>query len=361
MAKLSRRQVLLAGFVTGAGIISITTSHFRRQINGDEFAQDEQGSEIAYEAESYKVLVVMSYEEDYPWCGQIKEGISSVLGDNSEITYFYMDTKTNVDGGPKKAEEAYELYQKLQPDGVIAVDDNVQSMFVVPFLKDKVDTPIMFCGVNGATAELGGQKYGYPATNVSGIVERSHMLEAIVFAKELLPSIEKVGFLMTNVPTTKSVIAEIELGLDTYPTESCGITVAETLDEAVAASKSMKEHCDALFLTTLAGMKDKDGNVLDEKVIVPALVESFRKPTLCDDSWRVAYGAMLSVVKSGQEQGQVSAEMLLKSMQGKAVAELPLTTNKLGTRIVNTDTLEALGIKLDSKVLDAIEKVSTAE
>ncbi len=161
----------------------------------------------------------------------------------------------------------------------------------------------MFCGVNGATAELGGQKYGYPATNVSSIVERSHMLEAIVFAKELLPSIEKVGFLMTNVPTTKSVIAEIELGLDTYPTESCGIKVAETLDEAVAASKSMKEHCDALFLTTLAGMKDKDGNVLDEKVIVPALVESFGKPTLCDDSWRVAYGAMLSVVKSGQEQG----------------------------------------------------------
>ncbi len=50
MAKLSRRQILLAGFFTGAGI-SIATSHFRRQMNGDKLAQDEVGVDIAYEAE----------------------------------------------------------------------------------------------------------------------------------------------------------------------------------------------------------------------------------------------------------------------------------------------------------------------
>ena len=49
MVKLSRRQLLLAGFFTGAGI-SITTSHFRGQINGDKSSQEEKGSEIAYEA-----------------------------------------------------------------------------------------------------------------------------------------------------------------------------------------------------------------------------------------------------------------------------------------------------------------------
>ena len=49
IVKLSRRQILLAGFFTGAGI-SIATSHFRRQIDGDQFSKDEEGSEIAYEA-----------------------------------------------------------------------------------------------------------------------------------------------------------------------------------------------------------------------------------------------------------------------------------------------------------------------
>ena len=51
MSKWSRRQVLLAGLATGAGI-SITTSHFRRQQNDDEFDGDEKGAGIAYEAET---------------------------------------------------------------------------------------------------------------------------------------------------------------------------------------------------------------------------------------------------------------------------------------------------------------------
>ena len=55
------------------------------------------------EAASYKILVVMSYEEDNPWCIQIKEGIDSVFAGNGDIKYFYMDTKKNIEGGVQKA------------------------------------------------------------------------------------------------------------------------------------------------------------------------------------------------------------------------------------------------------------------
>ena len=51
MGKWSRRQILLAGFVAGAGI-SITTSHFRRQQNDDEFDGNAEGANLAYEAET---------------------------------------------------------------------------------------------------------------------------------------------------------------------------------------------------------------------------------------------------------------------------------------------------------------------
>ena len=50
-------------------------------------------------AAQYKVMVVMSYEEDFPWDKEIKEGIDSVLAATSEIKYFYMDTKKNAAGG----------------------------------------------------------------------------------------------------------------------------------------------------------------------------------------------------------------------------------------------------------------------
>ena len=48
MPKLTRRQILLAGFFTGAGI-SIVSSHFRQKGNRDIFSQEESGSDIAYE------------------------------------------------------------------------------------------------------------------------------------------------------------------------------------------------------------------------------------------------------------------------------------------------------------------------
>ena len=44
----------------------------------------------------FKVLVMMSYEEDNPWVKEIREGIDSVLKESSEITYFYMNTKANL-------------------------------------------------------------------------------------------------------------------------------------------------------------------------------------------------------------------------------------------------------------------------
>ena len=61
------------------------------------------------QAAGFKILVVMSYEAENPWCLQIKEGIDSVLARTNELQYFYMETKRNLLGGVQKAQEALEL------------------------------------------------------------------------------------------------------------------------------------------------------------------------------------------------------------------------------------------------------------
>ena len=91
-----------------------------------------------------------------------------------------MDTKVNIKDGPKKAKEAYALFQQIEPDGLITADDNAQRLFVLPYLKGRYTTPVMFCGVNSAA-----EQYGYPTSNVSGILERGHISESIAFAKQL--------------------------------------------------------------------------------------------------------------------------------------------------------------------------------
>ena len=58
-------------------------------------------------------------------------------------------------GEPRKQKKHMHFIKKRY-DGVIAVNDNAQKMFVFPYLKDLVKTPVMFCGVNADT-----KKYGY--------------------------------------------------------------------------------------------------------------------------------------------------------------------------------------------------------
>lgn len=207
------------------------------------------------EAASNKILVVMSYEEDNPWCMQIKDGIDSVLAGDSDIKYFYMDTKKNINGGVRKAEEAHELYKQFRPNGVIAADDNAQSMFVLPYLKDKVTTPVMFCAVNAQPEE-----YGYPASNVSGILERGFIRESIAFAKQLVPSIGTVGFLTKDSPAGRAIRKQVEAEADTYLTKVAGFKLVRTIKETLVALEEYQTTSDALFITATNGILDVDGN-----------------------------------------------------------------------------------------------------
>jgi hypothetical protein len=103
---------------------------------------------MAQENRKFKVLAVFSYEETHQNTIHCKKGIEAVLGGLCEIRYFYMNTKMNFSSGPVKAKEAFALYQEFRPDGVIATEDDAQSMFVLPYLKDRVKTPVTFCAVN---------------------------------------------------------------------------------------------------------------------------------------------------------------------------------------------------------------------
>jgi ABC-type uncharacterized transport system substrate-binding protein len=307
------------------------------------------------EAASNKILVVMSYEEDNPWCMQIKEGIDSVLAGDSDIKYFFMDTKKNINGGVRKAEEAYELYKQFRPDGVIAADDNAQSMFVLPYLKDKVTTPVMFCAVNAEPEE-----YGYPASNVSGILERDFISESIAFAKQLVPSINTVGFLAKDSPSGRAIRKQVETESDTYLTKFAGFKLVQTIQETLVVLEAYQKTSDALFITSTNGILDADGKSLDNQQVTRIVAKAYKKPLIGANDFHVKYGVLCAVVKSGNAQGKISAEMLLKAMKGTPVKDIPVTVNKYGRRILNITAMKDLGIKPKRRVLVGTQLVKTS-
>ncbi len=301
-----------------------------------------------------KVLAVMSYHADYQWQKQVKEGIDEILGNSCEVRYFDLDTKRNPTNGPLKAEKAYALYQSWKPDGVIAADDNAQSMFVLPYLKDKVSTPVIFCGVNADP-----QKYGYPATNVTGILERHHLRESLVFLKQMLPTIKKIGVIAADKPSNIAMIETIKAEVHSYPVQSFEYRLVDSLAKAVAMTKELRSLTDALHIMGIEGLINNKGETLSAAYSVAVIAETYDKPTIGVVRYEVEAGALCAITHRGQEQGETAAQMLLDAIQGKQISELPITRNKHGQSIINVTVLKKLGITPSSSIVKEADLVET--
>lgn len=297
-------------------------------------------------AADHKVLVVMSYEQNNPWCREIKDGIDSVLSESSQVTYFYMDTKINLKGGEQKAKEAYALYQRLQPDGVITVDDNAQKMFVLPYLKDKAKTPIMFSGVNAEP-----EKYGFPNSHISGILERGHISESIAFSMQLVPAIRNIVFFARDSPSGQALLRQYEKESGSFLTDKTQFQLVSSVADFSATQEIIKDQYDAIYIDSLEGIKDESGVPISHGDAIQRLASMYQKPIIGANQYHVTQGALCAVVKTGQEQGETAAQMLLQAMRGTPVSDIPVTRNYKGKRMINVTVMKTLGIEPRPAVL----------
>jgi ABC-type uncharacterized transport system substrate-binding protein len=227
-------------------------------------------------------------------------------------------------------------------------------MFVLPHLKDKVNTPVMFCGVNAEPS-----KYGYPMSNVSGILERGHIRESIAFAKQLSPPISIVGFLAKDSPSGKALLRQVESESGTYLAKVATFELVRTVKELVALGEELKEKCDAIYTDSMEGILDDQGKPIGNREIIGILAKVFRKPLIGANQYHIEQGTLCAVVKTGQEQGRTAAEMLLKAMKGTPVSKIPITRNYMGRRVINVTAMEGFGLKPRPIVFLGAELVRT--
>jgi ABC-type uncharacterized transport system substrate-binding protein len=229
-------------------------------------------------------------------------------------------------------------------------------MFVVPYLKNKVKTPVMFCGVDAEP-----EKYGYPAGNVSGILERNHVAETIALAQQLVPSIKTVGFIAKDSPAHREFTKQVIKEHTVYSAEFMGFKMPRTKQETLSMIEELKGRCDLLFITTLRGIPDADGRPLEDDEIIPIVADAFGKPIITGNEFVVQNAALCAVVRTGQEQGESAARMLLRAMQGTPFDRIPIIVNQYGKRIINVTVLKKMGIKPKTIILQGAELVRTEE
>jgi ABC-type uncharacterized transport system substrate-binding protein len=309
-------------------------------------------ADAADAADACKVLVVSSYHESFFATPVMKASVEEGLGPACVVTYRYLEIFTDPSGVDAKAREAFAHYQTMQPDGVIAIGEEAQSAFVVPYLREKVKTPVMFGGIPSP------EKFDYPAANVSGISLHEPINATMVFAQQLVPEIATVGLLFADEPPAHNVIKQITSERDTYPVTLLEPVVVTTAEEAVEQAAVLKDQCDALLIGPISKVVGVDNAAFpSEQVLFAAIRQAFGKATFALLPAYIEAGLLGGVGRVDDEHGLVAAEMLQKAMSGTPLAELPIRQEQLGKRILNKTVVKELGIMPPRRLLTGTELV----
>lgn len=284
------------------------------------------------------VVWVDSYHPEYEWSIQLEEGLRSVFeGSGVQFTVLRMDTK-NIKEADARAAVAAAMnteIEQLQPDVVIATDDNAQKYLVVPFLLDS-DLPVVFAGVNWDASP-----YGYPTDSITGMVE----VDLVVELLDLLDPYsngDRVGYLSGDTSTDHKVAAAYN---DRFFDGEMAARFVTTFDEFKVAFEEMQGEVDILFVGNNSGI---DG--WDDAEAEAWATEATRIPTGSRQSWMAPY-VLITLAREGAEQGEWAAEAALRILDGSAPADIPVAENERGELYLNLTIADVLGIALPPSVL----------
>ncbi len=298
----------------------------------------------AHSLSGRRILLIHSYHPEYPWVDTITQGVRSALsGTGVELNIFYMDTKRHTDEAWKMdaGERARAEVEKYRPAVVLAADDDAQNYFAKSYVGSTL--PIVFAGVDADPT-----KYGYPAANVTGVIERPHFRESLALAQRLRP-IRRIAVLSCNDST--SIVA-----LGFMKQEQLDVEVAEWLlvddfEQWKAAVARFNDAVDALVVRSYQAVKiPGSAENVPPKQVAEWTAQNATIPTIAFHDFEIRDGLLVGVVKSGQEYGRQMTEYALQIMAGATPAALPITRAKLGTAMINRETAGRLGVTLTPDV-----------
>lgn len=289
------------------------------------------GENVSPDFTGKKIVYVNSYHEGYPWSDGIETGLHTILdGTGVELTIIRLDTKQNpdVEFGKAAGAKAWQEIQKIQPDVVIASDDNAQKYLVVPFMKES-QIPVVFNGIN-----WDGSAYGFPTEKITGMIEVELPDQLVELLKGYAKG-DRVGYITIDTETERKVVG-------IYNQRFFGGSMvtywAKTQEEFKTAFLTAQQEVDILIMGNNAG-----SDVWDEAGMKQFILANTTIPTGSINDWMAPY-SLLTLAKSAQEQGEWSAQAALLILGGTPPSGIPVAENKKGQLIVNLDLADKLSI-----------------
>lgn len=172
---------------------------------------------LASDIDHARILVVKSYDPNFPTYADISYGLNEVLDrDSVLLDVSYMHSKLVYDvvsvANYKRA-ISYQFLNSQKYDMVITVDDNALRFALSERQGLFRDLPIVFLGVNNVELALSlkGDK------QVSGVIEAVSFDENIQFIQEAMPHVENIHLLVDGTTTGRADFEKLSRTIADYP------------------------------------------------------------------------------------------------------------------------------------------------
>lgn len=281
-----------------------------------------------------KVIFVDSYHEGYQWSDDITRAVSSVIGrSGAELKIVRMDTKHRPEEDYKvaKGREVADLIKAERPDVVIACDDNAAKYVIAPYIKDS-EIPVVFCGINDAAS-----KYGFPARNVTGILEITSFNHLGQVLKAAGGDISRIGILTVDNESDRADKLGAKNALGVAFSHERNV---KTFDEWKKAYTELQSKVDLLILYNNVGIVGWND---EEAAAFVATHTSTLTATIAN--WMTRFAAF-AFSKTGTEQGRLAADMALKVLAGTSPADIPIGRNREDMLVINAKVAALSRLKI---------------
>lgn len=287
-----------------------------------------------YNMSKPSILILHSYDKDYPWVRDINIGLNRVLNNKYlyQVRWYYMDTKRHPYDNYKESAgiAARNLIEQTQPDVVIAMDDDAQK-FVTQFFKNHPKIKIVFGGVNREVKDYGFDQ----SNNVTGILERlplAAIRETLESTKHLqtLGRPIRISYLGDKSETVDGDVHQVQ-NFDWSPQQLVAAERVNTFVDWQTKVTELSQRSDVILLTNYRRIyrSDSDNSLVTAKEVVAWTEAHSQVPVISGNGFFTEDGGMLAIGTSPYEQGEVAASKALEiALKKRAANTIPIATSK---------------------------------
>jgi len=212
-------------------------------------------------------------------------------------------------------------------------------------------TPVVFASITNPLGAKLVQSLDQPDGHVTGVSNYTAQTPQLLYFKELIPNLEKIGFIYNpgegNSVTLleKTADAAKDLNISIVP-----VAVTKTTEVSMATQRLISQKVGAIFI-------NNDNTALAAFDVIAQLCQSAQIPLFVSDTDMVEQGALGALGPDQYTLGLQCASIILEILAGKNPRDIPVQFPERTERYLNKRVAEEISLNLLKEQLETIDKI----